>query len=400
MGHFLRPVQESFSLPVDADPMSIAILEAMDGAGLTTPNPSVGCVIVKNGKVISVGATEKYKHRHAERVACDWAGEHNLDISGADFYVTLEPCAKFGNQPPCLDLLLSQKPNSVTIASLDPDLRTHQKAIQAFRAAGIETRASAFASEALFQNLPFMVSNLKQRPYWFAKWAESADGHWSDPKTDPAEKQKWITKPKARAWSHALRQRSDAIVVGAQTFLQDRPSLTVRDCTGAKERHPSRIVVDPKSRLLNAPAELVWPEESASPWIWLLPKKDLEVAKLKIHANKNVQVHVLDPDAIAQTIECLPWIEIQGRTLQSVMVEGGRGLFNLFRSQNQVFDVLYQWVGATTFGHSAALPTASGPKTDTSGYELLAHNEIDGDQLFEWIEKSLKYGLFNLQFKP
>lgn len=205
------------------------------GMGRVWPNPNVGCVIVRNGRIIGRGWTGDGGRPHAETQAL--AG---IDATGATVFVTLEPCAHHGVTPPCVDALIAAKVARVVVATGDPDPRVAGKGIAALRAAGVTVDLGLREAEAKADMIGFLSLVTRGRPFVTLKLANSFDGRIA---TATGES-KWITGPAARRAVHAMRARHDAVLVGAGTARADDPALTVRGM--GITRQPVRVVASRK----------------------------------------------------------------------------------------------------------------------------------------------------------
>ncbi|OYY69420.1 MAG: riboflavin biosynthesis protein RibD [Sphingomonadales bacterium 28-55-16] len=216
--------------------MAAALSLAERGVGRTGRNPSVGCIIVKNGMVIGRGWTQSGGRPHAEAMALAQAG---AEARGSNIYVTLEPCAHISPRgPACAQLLIDAAPARVVIALQDPDLRTAGAGMAALKAAGVEVVADVMAPQAR-QNLAGFLSRINRgRPFVTLKIASTLDGQIA--MADGSSR--WITGDIARAHSHVERARSDAILVGAGTVRADTPQLTVR-LAGLEAVQPRKIML-------------------------------------------------------------------------------------------------------------------------------------------------------------
>lgn len=216
--------------------MAAALSLAERGVGRTGRNPSVGCIIVKNGMVIGRGWTQSGGRPHAEAMALAQAG---TEARGSDIYVTLEPCAHISPRgPACAQLLIDAAPARVVIALQDPDPRTAGAGMAALKAAGIEVVADVMAPQAR-QNLSGFLSRINRgRPFVTLKIASTLDGQIA--MADGSSR--WITGDIARAHSHVERARSDAILVGAGTVRADTPQMTVR-LAGLETVQPRKIML-------------------------------------------------------------------------------------------------------------------------------------------------------------
>lgn len=220
--------------------MDEALRLASLGLGLTSPNPAVGAVCVRDGQIVGSGYHARAGGPHAEVVALEAAGDA---ARGATLYVTLEPCSHYGRTPPCADLCIQAGLSRVVIAMIDPNPQVSGAGIERLRAAGIQVEVGLRREEAAKLNEAFIVYMKEKRPFVHFKTAMSADGKVAC----HTGKSQWITSEASRHEVHRLRARHDAIMVGVGTVLADDPRLTVRlpdaaDAPGVKQ--PTRIIVD------------------------------------------------------------------------------------------------------------------------------------------------------------
>lgn len=209
-------------------------------AGLVAPNPAVGCVLVKDGRVVGRGWTAPGGRPHAETEALKRAGEQ---ARGATAYVTLEPCCHFGRTPPCTEALIKAGITACVTAKVDPDQRVSGGGLARLRAAGINCRVVPTpAVEALLEG--YCRRQAANRPWVTLKLATSLDGRIAAGNGHS----QWITGPLARTYAHRLRRDHDAIMVGAGTVIQDNPALTCR-LPGVTGADPVRVVLDRRLRI-------------------------------------------------------------------------------------------------------------------------------------------------------
>jgi len=221
--------------------MRRALSLAALGKGKVSPNPLVGCVIVKNDEIIGEGYHKQYGGPHAEVNAVRQAGEEN--VRDAIVYVSLEPCSHYGKTPPCADMLARLQPKKVVVCNLDPNPLVAGRGIKKLQEAGIKTEIGFLEEEGKYLNRAFFTFMNKKRPYIFLKWAQTADGYIARDNYDS----KWISSVESRKKVHHWRAEHDAIMVGTNTALHDNPSLNVRyDIAG---NNPLRIVIDKNLRL-------------------------------------------------------------------------------------------------------------------------------------------------------
>ena len=220
--------------------MARALRLAARGLATTTPNPRVGCVIVRDGAVIAEGWHRKAGESHAEALALQVAGS---GARGATVYASLEPCSHHGRTPPCADALIAAGVARVVAAMEDPNPRVAGEGIRRLRAAGIVVDVGLLEDEARELNVGFVSRMTRGRPWMRVKIAASVDG-----KTALANGvSQWITGPAARRDGHRWRARSCAVMTGIGTLKDDDPRLTVRDVPA--ERQPMRVVVDSRLRI-------------------------------------------------------------------------------------------------------------------------------------------------------
>ena len=221
---------------IDKRYMRRAFALAAKGRGGTHPNPMVGCVLVRGGKVVGSGWHRRFGGPHAEPQALKIAGPR---ARGATAYVTLEPCCYFGKTPPCTEALIKAGVRRVVAAMTDPNPLVSGKGFAKLRRAGIAVTRGVLKEEALELNRVFVHWIKKKRPYVILKAGASLDGRIET----SAQESKWITSPEARRVSRGMRGEVDAILAGVGTVLADDPRLTA----GAG-RHPLRVILDSRLR--------------------------------------------------------------------------------------------------------------------------------------------------------
>lgn len=218
--------------------MKRALTLARKGIGRTSPNPAVGCVIVKDGVVIGEGWHKKAGEPHAEINALAMAG---AGARGADVYVTLEPCNHTGKTPPCSKALIRAGVKRVVAGMLDPNPLVSGGGLAALKLAGIETSCGVLEDDCRAINLPFIKHITTGIPYVTYKCAMTLDGNIA---TVTGES-RWISCEESRKYVHRMRARMDAVMVGVDTIIADNPQLTVRHVRG---KNPLRVIVDTRLR--------------------------------------------------------------------------------------------------------------------------------------------------------
>ena len=219
--------------------MELALTLALKGKGTVSPNPIVGAVIVKDGRIIGEGYHQKYGEGHAEVNAFKNASE---DVKGATMYVTLEPCSHYGKTPPCAEKIVEKKIKKVVIGTLDPNPLVSGRGVKILQDAGIEVESGILNDKCIKINEIFMKYIVKKEPFVVMKSAMSLDGKIAT----AAGESKWITGEESRRNVHVLRKELSAIMVGVETVIKDDPELTCRIENGI---NPIRIVVDSTLRI-------------------------------------------------------------------------------------------------------------------------------------------------------
>jgi diaminohydroxyphosphoribosylaminopyrimidine deaminase/5-amino-6-(5-phosphoribosylamino)uracil reductase len=278
------------------------------------PNPAVGCVLAKDGRIVGRGWTQPGGRPHAEVEALRRAGAGAL---GATAYVSLEPCAHYGHTPPCTMALLQAGIRRVVIASVDPDPRVDGRGIEQLRQAGVEVTVGLERDRADAINAGFMLSKQAGRPLVTLKLATSLDGQIA---TRSGESQ-WITGEAARAQGHLLRRSHDAVMVGSGTALADDPALTCR-LPGIDDRRRVRVVLDRRLRLDPA-SKLARSARELPTWLFTVagaaPRK---AAALRALGVEIVAVDLQDGRLdLGQVLAALA-----ARGITRVLVEGGAEL--------------------------------------------------------------------------
>jgi diaminohydroxyphosphoribosylaminopyrimidine deaminase/5-amino-6-(5-phosphoribosylamino)uracil reductase len=331
--------------PQDELYMNRAIELAKTRKGETHPNPTVGCVIVKNGKVVGEGFHRRAGEPHAEVVALQRAGKN---AEGSTVYVTLEPCSHYGRTPPCSLALIRAKVRRVVVATADPNPRVSGKGIQMLKNAGVEVEVGLLEEEARRLNEDFFKWIKMGLPFVTLKVAQSLDGFIA------AEGgiSKWITNERSRKFVHKMRCEASAVLVGVGTILKDNPLLTVRDyyC----EKQPLRVVLDTR---LKTPLESFVTDTSIAPTV-IFTSENTPSEKIKPFETRGVEVV-----KVKETPEGLDLKEVLRelgkREVLHLLVEGGAKIFGGFY-KNNLFDRLAVFIAPKVLG--------SGIKTFGEGF--------------------------------
>lgn len=248
--------------------MRRALALAARGRGYVEPNPMVGCVIVRGGRIIGEGWHRRFGGPHAE---VDALRRCTASPRGATAYVTLEPCRHFGKTPPCTDALIAAGVARVVAAGRDPG-RESGGGATVLRRAGVRTEIGLLGDAAAALNAPFYKLARERRPWVTLKWAQSLDGKIATRTGDS----KWISDEAARAHAHRTRGRVDAILIGIETARRDDPILTCR--SGRPRRVATRVVLDTRLRLPPT-SRLVRSARDVPTWIFCGPRPSVAVRR-------------------------------------------------------------------------------------------------------------------------
>jgi diaminohydroxyphosphoribosylaminopyrimidine deaminase/5-amino-6-(5-phosphoribosylamino)uracil reductase len=311
--------------------MKLALKLAALGAGWVSPNPMVGAVVVKDGRVVGRGYHRRVGGPHAEVVALSRAGKA---AKGADLYVTLEPCNHLGRTPPCTQAILAAGVRRVIMATGDPNPQVPGGGAAFLASRGVAVETGLLEAQAQRLNEAWLHWTATGLPWVMAKAACSLDGKIA---TATGESQ-WLTGEPARAFGHRLRHRVDAILVGLGTALADDPQLTTRLPGGGRTKDPIRVVLDSRLRL-PLTARLLHLDSPAPTWV--ATTEAAPRAKIKTLEQLGAEVLVLpgelDESGEPGRVALRPLLELLGRRqVQSLLVEGGAETLGTFFEQKLV----------------------------------------------------------------
>jgi diaminohydroxyphosphoribosylaminopyrimidine deaminase/5-amino-6-(5-phosphoribosylamino)uracil reductase len=350
-----QPATEHLPADPDARFMHRALALARATTGLASPNPQVGCVLVRDGEIFAEGAHLYDAFDHAEIVALRHAEQRRIEVSGATAYVTLEPCSHHGRTGPCADALIQAGVARVVAATADPNPLVAGRGIARMRAAGVEVAVGTRQQEARALNDGFAKFIRTRRPLVTLKAALSVDGMLAPPaslrtKTEPH----WLTGPDARAEVHRMRHAADAILTGIGTVLADDPLLT--DRSGLPRRRPLlRVILDSQLRLPIA-SELAQSAASES-GVLVFCAHDADPSRASALEAAGVElVRVAGIDGRLDLAAVLD--ELGARQILSLMLECGSRLNGAFLAQGLV-DKLALFYAETELG-AGAIPFAEG----------------------------------------
>lgn len=353
--------------------MTHALALAARGLGRTWPNPSVGCVIVRDGRILGRGWTQPGGRPHAERRALDQAG----DAQGATAYVTLEPCAHHGKTPPCAAALVSSGVTRVVTALTDPDPRVLGKGHAALRAAGITVTENVLASEARRLNQGFLKRITQGLPFVTLKLATTIDGRIAT----ASGESRWITGPQARRAVHALRLTHDAVLIGSGTARADDPDLTARDM-GASHQ-PLRIVLD--RTLSHRPDSRLGASARLHP-VWMLHAPDAPLAAQQAWAATGARLLPCATTAEGQLDVTAALRTLAAEGITRILCEGGGTLAAALIRHHLVDDLLHITAGKLigSEGTASLGPLGLTRLGDAPAFRLRAHSTLGPDTLSHW----------------
>ena len=325
----------------EKEAIELAIKEAEKGKGFALPNPPVGCVILdKKKSFLSSGFYSHYGAIHAEQSALNKIRDEKL-LNSAHVFVTLEPCAHFGQNPPCVESLLKYPLASVTYGREDPNPKTKGKSLKKLRQKGVKVKKTAFFQKAIQQLYEAFVLNMEQKRAFFAlKVASSLDGVMA---LHHGESQ-WITGPASKNFVFDLRSGFDAVLIGVGTFLEDNPQLNIRK--KGFEKYSNKVcILDPEGRSLKL--------TSQSALAKVRPFSKIFVVTNSSILKKDWPFQILHADFLPdnRTFD----LEKLGRQLYSegnivsLLVEGGAEVFSIFLKQNQAHR-FYQFINPCIIG--------------------------------------------------
>jgi diaminohydroxyphosphoribosylaminopyrimidine deaminase/5-amino-6-(5-phosphoribosylamino)uracil reductase len=301
--------------------MRLALLEAAQGLGSVEPNPMVGAVVVHEHQLVGAGHHERFGGPHAEVIALHRAGPA---ARGATLYVTLEPCCHFGKTPPCTEAILAAGINRVVAAMPDPYLEVNGGGLAALKARGLLVETGCEAEAARLLNAPYLKRIFTGMPFVTAKWAMTLDGKTAAASGDS----RWISSESSRGLVHELRGRMDAIVVGIGTVEADDPLLTARP---PGPRSAARVVLDSSARLPNS-SRLV---QTSSEFPVIVAVNQSSAAQKRDQLTRlGCEVISFPGQGRIPIAELL--IELGGRGMTHVLVEGGGQVLGAFLDDGQV----------------------------------------------------------------
>lgn len=332
---------------MDVKFMQRALELAKKGIGHTNPNPLVGAIIVKDGRIIGEGYHERYGEPHAEVNAFRNAVE---DVEGATMYVTLEPCSHFGKTPPCANAIVEKKIKKVVIGLVDPNPLVAGKGVEILRNNGVEVVTGVLENEGKKLNEIFLKYITTKLPFCILKTAMSLDGKIATHTGDS----KWITNEQSRAFVHEMRHRVSGIMAGIGTVLADDPMLNTRLAEGIG-RDPHRIIIDSSGRL-PLDAKMLNMQSTAITIAAVTEKADKE--KLKMLQEKGVEI-IMTPLKNGRVDLGYLMKELGERKIDSVLLEGG-GSLNFSALEEGIIDKVVAFIAPKIIGGKEAKTPVEG----------------------------------------
>lgn len=329
----------------DISYMRRALELAGQGEGWVEPNPMVGCLIVRDDRVVAEGFHRRFGGPHAE---IDALSKIHESLREATVYVTLEPCCHHGKTPPCSQALIAARPRRVVVALQDPFPQVAGGGLQQLREAGIEVTTGVLESECRELLAPYLKRVQTGKPWIIAKWAMSLDGRIAT-RTGSSQ---WISNERSREVVHQLRGRVDGILVGSLTALHDNPLLTARP---AGPRTATRIVLDSKARL-PLDSRLVQSIPQAPVLVVAGPEaRETSLAKLRAHGAEVLGYE--DRDRASRLQRLLA--ELGSRGMTNLLVEGGAEVLGCLADLDEI-DEAWAFIAPKLIGGEQALSPIRG----------------------------------------
>ncbi len=345
---------------------------ARNGEGSVSPNPMVGAVLVKSGRIVARGYHRTYGGPHAE-VEC--LAKYRGTFDATTLYVNLEPCAHYGNTPPCADLLAATPVQRIVVAMADPNRLVSGKGIARLRASGKQVDVGILEQEARALNRHFVTAITHQRPYVHVKIAQSLDGMIAA----AHGKRRWISGPPARELVHRWRSVYDAVIVGAGTIRADDPLLTARIEGG---RNPAVVVVDGH---LTVSSEARLFRNLRGRRVFVCTTRRSIDRRNRVASRLEKSGVVVVPFRSGERI-ALPELlrELYARNLGSLLVEGGSDLFGQFLRSRRV-DELTVFIAPIVIGDGVPAYAPNRMPSRRAGFDNLTTGMIGTDIMVKWL---------------
>ncbi len=350
--------------------IKLAIEIAKKGNGKVSPNPLVGCVIVKDDRIIGAGFHERFGESHAEINAIENSKE---DVEGSTLYVNLEPCSHFGKTPPCVESIIEKKIKRVVIGTLDMNPLVSSKGIKKLVDEGIEIKVGVLEKECISLNKFFFKFISQKIPYVTLKAAQTIDGKIADLRGDS----KWISCSSSRRYVHELRAKYDAVLIGMGTVKKDDPNLTVRLTEG---RNPKRIIIDTKLSLKLSHTLFI--NNNDKNLIIVTSKQSInKERKIKKITDRGAKIIFVkeENNGLLNLKQMLR--ELAKLNIASILVEGGSEIFTSFIKQ-KLFDDIFVFITPKIMGKGLPVVGDLGISSIRQSLKLkIAGTESVGDDI-------------------
>ncbi|MCX5800911.1 MAG: bifunctional diaminohydroxyphosphoribosylaminopyrimidine deaminase/5-amino-6-(5-phosphoribosylamino)uracil reductase RibD [Candidatus Eisenbacteria bacterium] len=337
--------------------MRLALRLASGGRGKTSPNPMVGAVVVRAGKVVGTGCHRYPGGPHAEVVAIEKAGKL---AKGSALFVTLEPCCHYGRTPPCVTKIVEAGISGVFASIVDPDPRVRGKGFRFLRQQKVKVNVGLLAEEAGKLNEAYIKWVTEKRPFVAVKVCESLDGRIAT----SSGQSRGLGSEEEIEFAHALRARYDAVLVGVGTVLADNPKLTVRNVRG---RNPHRIVLDSR---LRTPVSSKMLKRDGNERVIVVSVEGVAKTRVEALESRGIEVWTLPGKKGRVNLESF-LSEAAGRSIQSILVEGGSDVITSFL-KGKLVDKVYVAIAPKILGGTQRVswPKELGIRSVTRGLGL------------------------------
>ncbi len=374
-------MSETIPMSQDQNFMDLALDLARQGKGFTSPNPCVGAVVVKNGRVLGKGFHRAAGMPHAEVEALNDVANSGGSVRGATLYVTLEPCNHFGKTPPCTHKILESEIARVVIGCHDPNPHVAGKGMAFLQENGVSVTTGIRQEEAceIIEDFSWYMLNGRS-PFVVLKCAATLDGYIA---TSTGNSQ-WITGEKARGYGHLLRHEADAILIGSGTLHADNPSLTAR-IPGKETKNPMRVVLD-THLTIDETSRLIGEIKEAPVVVICEPLGDVKKQQKK-EALVKKGVQILEVDTIQGRLDLNQVVEKLGKMgVMNLLIEGGGTIAASFLGTGLVNKVCY-FVAPKLLGANDGIPVfrAKGPENiaEIQHLEHVTMKQLGNDVLFQ-----------------
>ena len=359
----------------DESYIQLALEIAKKGKGEVSPNPLVGCILVKNDRIIGAGYHQKFGANHAEINAIENAKE---PVDGSTLFINLEPCSHFGKTPPCVDRIIENKIKKVVIGTLDMNPLVSGNGVRRLKSAGIDVKVGVLENDCINLNRFFFKYITKKMPFISLKAAQTLDGKIADSKGGS----QWISSMQSRKFVHHLRANYDAVLVGAGTVGKDDPSLTVRLTDG---RNPRRIILD--SALTLKTDKKLFTRNNDHKTILVTSKNNENKRKIKKLESFGVQV-IFASEEKNGNLNLKNVLRVLAKNnVASVLVEGGSRVFSSF-IRSGLYDDIFLFISPKIIGEGIPVVENIGVKSikRTLNVKIKSFDKI-GEDLMLRLEK-------------